>query len=220
MRTHHKLLRRSQYSVLPFILWISLLIPGCSSITSAPEVQSIDPEAVLVTNVEANAEKPVNTEVNTEIDVFRDAVNKAMEAAELVQLAKTSEDWSNVASVWKQAIDLMKAVPVSSPSYETAQKKALEYQSNVEYAQRNTANTSIAVAPEETKSALDIQSLVGVEYVYPQSLNFIENYGQPETLAGTNNSRWVAYFSKGDFTIVTDKRTNVIQTVVRGRTPQ
>jgi hypothetical protein len=48
----------------------------------------------------------------------------------------------------------------------------------------------------------------------------IEKYGRPQTLVGTNNGRWVAYFPKGDFTIVSDDRTSTINAVLPGRKPQ
>lgn len=41
--------------------------------------------------------------------------------------------------------------------------------------------------------------------------------GMPETLSGTNNSRWVAYFPKADFTIVTDKKTDIVRTIYIGK---
>jgi len=40
---------------------------------------------------------------------------------------------------------------------------------------------------------------------------------QPETLTGTNNTQWVAYFPKGDFTIVSDKKTNIVKAVYEGK---
>ena len=48
----------------------------------------------------------------------------------------------------------------------------------------------------------------------------IEKYGSPQTLSGTNNSRWVAYFPKGDFTIISDDRTFTVNAVLSGRKPQ
>lgn len=43
--------------------------------------------------------------------------------------------------------------------------------------------------------------------------------GQPETLSGTNNIYWVVYFPKGDFTLVSEKKTDVVKTVYTGRKP-
>jgi hypothetical protein len=66
----------------------------------------------------------------------------------------------------------------------------------------------------------EIRALVGTEYIYPRSMKIIDKYGFPKTLSGTNNSRWVAYFPKGDFTIISDKQTNIIKRVMPGRRPQ
>jgi hypothetical protein len=72
-------------------------------------------------------------------DAFREAVNKATIAAQLTQSAKTKLDWNLVAGQWREAIALMEAVPASSANYALAQKKAGEYQSNLEYAQKAAA---------------------------------------------------------------------------------
>ena len=52
------------------------------------------------------------------------------------------------------------------------------------------------------------------------SREIIKKYGSPQTLSGTNNGRWVAYFPKGDFTIITDARTTTINAILSGRKPQ
>lgn len=67
-------------------------------------------------------------------DSFREAVNKAMNAAKLTQTAKSQDDWNQVKSHWQDAIALMKTVPASNPNYATSQKKAIEYQRNLDYA--------------------------------------------------------------------------------------
>jgi len=61
--------------------------------------------------------------------------------------------------------------------------------------------------------------LLGKKYSYIYR-EIIEKYGSPQTLSGTNNSRWVAYFPKGDFTIISDDRTSTINAVLSGRKPQ
>ncbi|NEQ78590.1 MAG: hypothetical protein F6K23_39745, partial [Okeania sp. SIO2C9] len=73
---------------------------------------------------------------------FRLAVNKAMSAAELTQLAQSSQDWDQVATNWQGAIELMNAVPVASSKYQLAQDKVNEYQRNLEYAQGNVEKKS------------------------------------------------------------------------------
>ena len=61
--------------------------------------------------------------------------------------------------------------------------------------------------------------LLGKKYSYIYR-EIIEKYGSPQTLSGTNNSRWVAYFPKGDFTIITDSQTSTINDVLSGKKPQ
>ena len=61
--------------------------------------------------------------------------------------------------------------------------------------------------------------LLGKKYSYIYR-EIIEKYGSPQTLSGTTNWRWVAYFPEGDFTIITDIRTSTINDVLSGRKPQ
>ncbi len=67
---------------------------------------------------------------------WRLAINKATSAAELTQTAQTKADWETVASQWTEAIKLLKIVPSDHPEYNRAQQKIVEYQRNLEYAQR------------------------------------------------------------------------------------
>ncbi|MCA1994840.1 MAG: hypothetical protein LDL41_22745 [Coleofasciculus sp. S288] len=71
---------------------------------------------------------------SSQSEAFRQAVNKAMNAAQLTQSAKSDEEWNSVAISWQEAVDLMKAVPASSSKYPVAQKKVSEYQRNLQYA--------------------------------------------------------------------------------------
>ncbi|MBD2513717.1 hypothetical protein H6G93_01585 [Nostoc sp. FACHB-973] len=78
-------------------------------------------------------------------DTFREAVNKAINAANLTQSAKSPDEWKIVVNEWQGAMSttgyayaLMKNVPSSSPNYAIAQQKIIEYQKNLSYAQKNT----------------------------------------------------------------------------------
>lgn len=71
---------------------------------------------------------------------WRLAINKATSAAELTQTAQTKADWETVASQWNEAIELLKIVPSDHPEYDRAQQKIVEYQRNLEYAQRVAAS--------------------------------------------------------------------------------
>ncbi|MEG4171329.1 MULTISPECIES: hypothetical protein [unclassified Microcoleus] len=68
-------------------------------------------------------------------DTFREAVNSALKAAELGRSAKTKQDWTTVTDRWQEAVSLMRRVPVSSPNYQLAQSKVIEYQKYLLYAQ-------------------------------------------------------------------------------------
>ena len=84
-------------------------------------------------------------------------------------------------------------------------------------------NPEIINQDTATETATDTGSvpyeLLGKKYsnIYRE---IIEKYGSPQTLSGTNNESWVAYFPKGDFTIISDDRTSTINAVLAGRKPQ
>ena len=79
---------------------------------------------------------PENSSI--QVNYFREAVNKATRASALAQSAKSKEEWNLVANEWESAIDMMKSIPSSDPNYEIAQKKVIEYQKNLNYAQQQT----------------------------------------------------------------------------------
>lgn len=72
----------------------------------------------------------------SEIDPFREAVNSAMAAAQLTQIAQHPEQWSTVSQQWLEAIALMEQVPSASPYYGLSQQKIAEYAKNLAYAQQ------------------------------------------------------------------------------------
>ncbi|MDY7012236.1 MAG: hypothetical protein SVX43_01330, partial [Cyanobacteriota bacterium] len=71
-----------------------------------------------------------------EPDFFYDGINLGMEAAQLTQTAKTQGEWEAVAQKWQQAIAAMRSVPSDSRDYNLAQQKVRDYQSNLNYAQK------------------------------------------------------------------------------------
>ena len=75
-------------------------------------------------------------------DKFSEALDRGMGAAVITQSAVSKDDWNLIASEWQSAIQLLKAVPQSSPNYAMAQKKIPEYQRNLVIAQQKTVVTS------------------------------------------------------------------------------
>jgi len=116
---------------------------------------------LLPKQAESQPQESPSTQVSpssqpTEANPFRDAVNKATEAAKLTQTSKTSKEWTTVVDTWQQAIDFMKSVPESSTNYAVAQKKAVEYQNNLQYAKQNAANASNVSQPSESPTKQEI----------------------------------------------------------------
>jgi len=96
----------------------------------------------IVNQPAATAGKNLDETANlaTAPDTFREAVNSAVKAAELGRSAKTKEDWTTVTDRWQEAVSLMRRVPPSSPNYQLAQTKVLEYQKYLLYAQEAAVN--------------------------------------------------------------------------------
>jgi WD40 repeat protein len=78
--------------------------------------------------------KTFKSSFDSKSDNFRQAVNAAISAANLTQTAKLSTEWEQVINSWKQAIKLMKTIPVSSLHYPVARQKMIEYERNLNYA--------------------------------------------------------------------------------------
>ena len=71
---------------------------------------------------------------------FDEAVRTAIMASEATQTAETAQQWGEVADLWQQAIESMKAVPETDANYQTAQTKAGKYEANLSYASENVSN--------------------------------------------------------------------------------
>ncbi|BBO83122.1 hypothetical protein DSCO28_36880 [Desulfosarcina ovata subsp. sediminis] len=67
------------------------------------------------------------------------------------------------------------------------------------------------------KNILDSKRIFEDMKMYLKSIDILDKYGNPETLSETNNDRWVVYFPKGNFTIITDKKSNRIIRIISGR---
>jgi len=101
--------------------------------TASPQVDGGSDGADNATNLPSTQSEPSLA--------FGEAIKAATSAAEATQSARTPQQWSDVATSWQQAIDLLKDVPESDANYATAQTKIQEYQSNLDY---STANISRA----------------------------------------------------------------------------
>ncbi|NET11200.1 MAG: DUF2511 domain-containing protein [Merismopedia sp. SIO2A8] len=136
--------------VLSFVLLIGagITVGACTrnpSLSTAPDAaNAAASDASLLANDTGHASASTTKEFNP----FRDAVELAIEAAELNEIAETSQDWRDVAEKWRRAIELMKAVPETHEKYDIAQQRALEaYPQNLAYAQGRAGEDAL---PEYT----------------------------------------------------------------------
>jgi len=122
-----------------FMVWWFLLRKPAPQPTATPTPQPSAVPAVPETPKPANPTSPPSGGVDP-AQGWRLAINKATSAAELTQTAQTKSDWETVASQWTEAIELLKIVPSDHSEYDRAQQKIVEYQRNLEYAQRVAAS--------------------------------------------------------------------------------
>lgn len=118
-------------------------------------------------------------------DRFHQGSRQAMTAAELTQTAEFREDWSRVAVLWQRALSHMEAVPVSHPSYETAQVKVEEYARNLRYAQSNVDTRAPSDTAQQTywtlgsnrELVLSIEGMPSRISNYSSSCKTVMHYG-------------------------------------------
>jgi len=77
----------------------------------------------------------------------------------------------------------------------------------------NTAHNK-DVKKYKTEHYSKYEYLIGEKYTYEIAQ---ELGGNVETLPGTDNKKWIAYFPKTNITIIEDKKTGIIQKVIKGR---
>ncbi|MEH1969081.1 hypothetical protein [Nostoc sp.] len=122
---------------IAIVIFLSLKFGEILPFTSKTYTQ-IPSNSILVTPSPVISESPT---VLFGTDTFREAVSKAINAANLTQSAKSPDEWKTVVSQWEAAIALMKTVPSSSPNYVIAQQKIIEYQKNLNYAEKNAVGS-------------------------------------------------------------------------------
>ncbi|WP_017304154.1 hypothetical protein [Spirulina subsalsa] len=126
----------NRLTVIFVSLTVLTFLGGCEMINSINPFAS-EEETWVEEETPPTEEAPA---VPTSPTPFRDAVNKAMAAANAVQTAQTQAEWQEVAQTWQEAIALMQQVSADDPNYATAQEKVTEYQGYLEYAQTNATN--------------------------------------------------------------------------------
>ena len=125
---------------------LPVAVSSCSS-PNLSDLQIRSLQAPFLQSFEPN--RPHSLEASKAGDLFHHALQRATRAAEFAQDADSPATWSQVANLWQEAVDLMAALPESSPQYSVAQQKRTEYQAKLEEARKN-ADTGL---PEQISQA-------------------------------------------------------------------
>jgi hypothetical protein len=66
-------------------------------------------------------------------------------------------------------------------------------------------------------STMEVSELVGMDVF---DIAYLYSKSSPESLMGTNNQRWVVYYSDIDVTLETDKMSKIVKDAKKGRHPK
>lgn len=130
----------SIYVVVLAILGINFYRQSSSTTQSPPTPAPQPPKSNPIPTASATP-GPDATVPSPPANPFKEAVKKAIAAANQTQTAQSQADWQAVVVQWQEAIALMQAVPQSSPNYQLAQQKVGEYQRNLNYGQQKAASS-------------------------------------------------------------------------------
>jgi predicted aspartyl protease len=123
------------------------LIPGDRRDANLPQTTEVAAAPVASPSPAAPAASPA-VPPPQQPDPYQLAVNRASSAFTISQSARSQDDWRLVASRWQQAIDLLTAVPTSSPNRSLAQTKLGEYRRNLTYAQQQASRSTALANPD------------------------------------------------------------------------
>lgn len=172
-----------------------VLMAGCSTEQTQATPPSPTPTPSLSTEP---APSPITSAApSPQTNSFQDASDKAISAETISESAQSQNDWDLVAGMWLEAIDLMKAVPTSSPSYSLAQKKAKEYQQNLAYAKQQSVKP--ATSPELTvvEQPLDAITEDPTKASPPKPISAYEKIMQKERASEASVNKFMKDYFEG-----------------------
>ncbi len=150
-------------------------------VTSRSTEQSIENVRIAnpqnSSNIAQNPQAEIITKANacTQQNPFDESVRFALRASNLVQTAKTKQEWDEAARNWVQAVAWMQAVPPNSPQRAFAEKKVVEYMRNLTYSQQQAARAQMTSQFPSFDSELLDQQL----QLY---LSYLSTVGKPDIL--------------------------------------
>ncbi|OLP16025.1 hypothetical protein BST81_23490 [Leptolyngbya sp. 'hensonii'] len=115
---------------------------GTATPSTQPASQPIASSVAPPTAPESPASQP--TAPSPKVNSFELGLDKAASATSITSTAQSAEDWNLAADQWRQAIDLMKRLPSSSPYQVLAKSKIPEYQRQLSFAQKQASRLSQA----------------------------------------------------------------------------
>ena len=137
---------------------LGLITTACNSFDAAKLPKKQNPQVAIEPLLNPPTAKLPPPQV-VELDRFESALDKAYGALTITQSAQGAEDWRLIAAQWSEAIALMKTVPAHSPDKVIAQKKIIEYQQNLKYAQQQVIRP-IPPRPAPVRAIIPTASIV------------------------------------------------------------
>ncbi|AFZ13252.1 hypothetical protein Cri9333_2385 [Crinalium epipsammum PCC 9333] len=122
---------------------LGLVTAGCSTEDDASTAsQSPTPAPATAANsaiVGSKTATLVKSSALTGADTYFPALDKATAALTISESASCADDWLLVAAQWREAIKLLKSVPVGSRNHDRASKMIAQYQQKLADAQKQAA---------------------------------------------------------------------------------
>lgn len=137
---------------------LGLIGTACNSFNAAKLPKKQNPQVAIEPFAIPQTAKLPPPQV-VELDRFESALDKAYGALTITQSAQGAEDWRLIAAQWSEAIALMKTVPARSPYKLIAQKKIIQYQQNLKYAQQQVIRP-IPPRPAPVRAIMPTASIV------------------------------------------------------------
>ncbi|MEX0268556.1 TIGR02281 family clan AA aspartic protease [Leptolyngbyaceae cyanobacterium UHCC 1019] len=161
------MLKRSQFQTVLFALAIGIAgIAGCRGEQASQPIAPL-PSPASSPIATATPPNPPTTDPAAMQAAYKLALEKASSAKNISQTALTEDDWTLVASRWKQAISLLKSLPASAPAQPLAKTKLKEFerefattQKKLSQAKRESDSTTASGLAGVNSSSLKVSSAI------------------------------------------------------------
>jgi hypothetical protein len=111
----------------------------------------------------SNLEKLKKAEAAADDRKFSESLKYAYAAAEMTQLAQTSEDWNQVVNLWQLALNNLESISSTGPLHSQSQAKKALYHSNLAYSRQELEMAPFRQGVKAAEEASKLAAEAGTE---------------------------------------------------------